>query len=305
MMDVRQLQVLAEVARQGSINRAAVLLRRTPSAVSQQISALERSLGTPVIERSTRGVTLTEAGRLLAETADAVTAELARTERDLGRLAAGSAERLTVATFTSGGQRLLPAALRRLMAERPGINLTVLERDPEDSLPQVRSGAADLALVYHFDGPPPVRPGDRSGLLWTPLMDDPMFVVLPGAHPFAARDSIGIADLAGERWVLGCLELGDMLDHHTALAGFDPAIACRGTDYVFAQSLVRAGVGSSVVPQVALVADRGGLVAVPLEPPGPTRYVGVVTARRRRPDPLVAALVRALEETVAALPVAG
>src|SRR5215218_8479528 len=179
MMDVRRLQILAEVARHGSINRAAASLLITPSAVSQQISALERALGTPAIVRSTRGVTLTDAGRLLVETAEAVTAELSRAERDLGRLAAAGAAKLTVATFTSGGQRLLPAALRRLAAERPGIELTVLEQEPEESLPQVRSGAADLALVYNFDGPPPVRPGDRSGLLWTPLMDDPMFVVFP------------------------------------------------------------------------------------------------------------------------------
>jgi len=304
MMDVRRLQVLAEVARHGSINRAATALHITPSAVSQQISALERGLGTPVIERSTRGVTLTEAGALLVETAEAVTAELSRAEHDLDRMTAADAARMTVATFTSGGQRLLPAGLRRLAAERPGIELTVLEQEPEDSLPLVRSGAADLALVYHFDGPPPVRPGDRSGLVWTPLMDDPMFVVLPADHPFAARDTVAIAELSGERWVHGCLEMSDTLDHYAALAGFEPRVACRSTDYVFAQSLVRAGVGISMIPQVALVADRGGLAAVPLEPPGPTRYVGVVTARRRRPDPLVTALLQALQDTVAALPAA-
>ena len=302
MIDVRRLQVLAEVARQGSFNRAAAELRLTPSAVSQQISALERTVGAAVVERSTRGVELTEAGRLLVETAEAVTAELTRTEKELDRLANARTDRMTVATFTSGGQRLLPAALRRLAAERPGVEFTVLEREPEDSLPHVRSGAADLALVYHFDGPPPVRPGDRSGLIWTPLMDDPMFIVLPATHRHAGRDTLRIADLADERWVHGCLEMGDTLDHYAAMAGFQPRVACRGTDYVFAQSLVRAEVGISMIPQVALVADQGGLVAVPLTPPGPTRYVGVVTARRRRPDPLTDALLRSLRDTVAALP---
>ncbi|GLY93040.1 LysR family transcriptional regulator [Actinoplanes sp. NBRC 103695] len=302
MIDVRRLQVLAAVARHGSFNRAAAELRLTPSAVSQQISALERTVGATVVERSTRGVELTEAGRLLVETAEAVTAELTRTEKDLDRLAHARTDRLTVATFTSGGQRLLPAALRRLAAERPGVEFTVLEQEPEDSLPQVRNGTADLALVYHFDGPPPVRPGDRSGLIWTPLMDDPMFIVLPATHPYAGRDTLRIADLAGERWVHGCLGMGDTLDPYAAMAGFQPRVACRGTDYVFAQSLVRAEVGISMIPQVALAADQGGLVAVPLTPPGPTRYVGAVTARRRRPDPLTEALLRSLRDTVAALP---
>src|SRR5690242_9097731 len=137
MIDVRRLAVLREVARQGSFNRAAVELRLTPSAVSQQISALERMLGTPVVRRSTRGVELTEAGRILAETSDTITAELAYAQSMIDRLTAGDPRSLTVATFTSGGQRLLPAALTRFTAECPGVELTVLENEPEDSLPLV------------------------------------------------------------------------------------------------------------------------------------------------------------------------
>ena len=302
MIDVRRLAVLREVARLGSFNRAAAELRLTPSAVSQQISALERALGSAVVRRSTRGVELTEAGRVLVETGDAIAAELANAEREIGRLATRRTERLTVATFTSGGQRLLPAALTRFAAERPGVELTVLENEPEDSLPLVRSGAADLALVYHFDGPPPVRPGDRSGLDWEPLLDDPMWIALPAGHPMAGRDTVTIAELAGERWVHGCLTIVELLEHYAAMGAFTIRTACRGTDYVFAQSLVRAGVGISMIPQVALTADQGGLVTLPLAPPCPTRFVGIATPRRRRPNPLADALVRALRETVAALP---
>lgn len=299
MIDVRRLAVLREVARQGSFNRAAAVLRLTPSAVSQQISALERGLGTAVVRRSTRGVELTEAGRVLAETSDAITAELASAEEEIARLVTARTERLTVATFTSGGQRLLPAALIRFSAEHPGVELTVLENEPEDALPLVRAGAADLALVYHFDGPPP----GAKGLVWTPLLDDPMWIVMPAGHPLAGRESVALAELAGDRWVHGCLEIVDMLDHYAAMAGFEIRTACRGTDYVFAQSLVRAGVGVSMIPQVALTADLGGLATVPLAPPCPCRYVGIVTAARR-PRPLAAALARALHQTVAGLPLA-
>ena len=80
MIDARRLQVLTEVSRQGSFNRAAAQLRLTPSAVSQQISALERTVGTPVVRRSTRGVELTDACRVLAEASDAITAEMAYAE---------------------------------------------------------------------------------------------------------------------------------------------------------------------------------------------------------------------------------
>nr|WP_221381001.1 LysR family transcriptional regulator [Actinoplanes polyasparticus] len=301
MIDVRRVAVLREVARLGSFNQAATSLRLTPSAVSQQIATLERELGTAVVLRSTRGVELTGAGRVLVDAGEAIAAELAHAEHEIARL--GAADSLTVATFTSGGQGLLPAALTRFAAERPGVEFTVLENEPEDALPLVRSGAADLALVYHFDELPPVRPGDRSGLTYAPLLDDPMWIVLPAAHPLAGRESLTIAELAGERWVHGCLEIVDMLGHYAALAGFEIRTACRGTDYVFAQSLVRAEVGISMIPQVALTAGaQPGLAAVPLAPPCPCRYIGIVTPRRR-PNPLTDALVQALRDTVAGLPV--
>jgi molybdate transport repressor ModE-like protein len=298
MIDPRRLQVLTEVARQGSFNRAAAELRLTPSAVSQQISALERTVGTPVVRRSTRGVELTDAGRVLTETAAAIAAELLTAEREIARLATAGAERLTVATFTSGGQRILPHALTRFTTARPAVELTVIEAEPEESLALVRSGAADIALVYHFDGPPAVPPG----LDFTPLQDDPMWIVMPAGHRHSGRTEVAVAELAGERWVQGCLSVGEMLDHYAAMAGFEVITACRGTDYQFAQSLVRAGVGIAMIPEVALTTDASGLTAARLTPPGPCRYVGVATARRRRTDPLVAAMLRELHDTVAALP---
>jgi molybdate transport repressor ModE-like protein len=302
MIDARRLQVLTEVARQGSFNRAAAHLRLTPSAVSQQISALEKAIGTAVVQRSTRGVELTDAGRILVETAEAITAELDCAQREIAKLAVAQTERLTVTTFTSGGQRLLPPALTRFSAEHPEVELTVFESEPDDAIPLVRSGAADLALSYHFDGPPPVRPGDHSGLTWSPLMEDPMWVVLPAGHHLVGRTSVTVAELAGERWVHGCLEVADVIEHYAAMAGFEIRVACRCTDYTFAQLLVRTGLGISVIPEIALTADHAGLSAARLAPPGPCRYVGVATARRRRPNPLVDDLMRILRETVTALP---
>ncbi|GAA0509884.1 LysR family transcriptional regulator [Paractinoplanes deccanensis] len=293
MIDVRRLQVLREVARLGSFNRAAATLRITPSAVSQQISALERSLGTAVARRSTRGVELTDAGRVLVDAGDAIAAELASAEHEIGRLAQADSGTLTVATFTSGGQRLLPPALTRFAEERPGVELAVLENEPEDAIALVREGAADVALIYHFDGPPPAPPG----LAYLPLMDDPFWIVLPPGHRLAGRDELTVAELAGERWVHGCLVVGDLLEHYAAMAGFEPRVACRGTDYVFAQSLVAAGVGISMIPRVALT---HGAACVPLAPPCPTRYIGLIMPKRR-PNPLAEILGDALHKTVSAL----
>ncbi|WP_369185533.1 LysR family transcriptional regulator [Streptomyces sp. Y1] len=285
MIDVQRLAVLREVSRRGSFNQAAQALHCTPSAVSQQVAALERGLGAPVVERSTRGVTLTDAGRLLVEAADAIAAELADTQQRIARL---TAERtaLTVATFASGGRRLLPSVLAGFAADHPEVELTVLEAEPEESLPAVREGRADLALAYHFAGPPPARPGDRSGLDWTALGEDPVRVVLPRHHPAAARhrerpEAPHLAELADQRWILGCRKSADQLAHHAELAGVELRICCTATDYEFAQSLVRAGIGIALIPEIGL-SPHPDLVALPLAEPGPRRHLGLALARRRR-----------------------
>ncbi|AUG76431.1 LysR family transcriptional regulator [Kitasatospora sp. MMS16-BH015] len=281
MIDVQRLAVLREVARRGSFNQAALALRCTPSAVSQQVAALERSLGAPVVERSTRGVTLTDAGRLLVEAAEAIAAELADTQQRVTRL---TAERtaLTVATFASGGRRLLPGALAAFVAAHPEVELTILEAEPEESLPAVREGRADLALAYHLDGPPPARPGDRSGLDWTPLGEDPLRVVLPNGHPAAGRaEPLHLAELADQRWILGCHKSAGQLARHGALVGVELRISCTATDYAFAQALVGAGVGIALIPEIGLTGDPE-LAVRPLAEPAPRRHLGLALARRRR-----------------------
>ncbi|MCC5575762.1 LysR family transcriptional regulator [Microtetraspora sp. AC03309] len=296
MIDVHRLSVLREVARHGSFNRAAAALRFTPSAVSQQVAALERGLGVPVVERSTRGVVLTEPGRLLVEAAEAIAAELADAQERIDRLSTERA-RFTIAAFASGGRRLLPPALARFVVEHPEAELTILEREPEDSLPLVREGRADLALAYHFDGPAPVRPGDRSGMDWTPLIADPLRVVLPRTHPRAGNARLHLAELAGERWILGCLKTVDLLGRYAELAGFELRISCSATDYFFAQSLVTAGVGVALIPEIALT-PAPDVVAIPLEPPSPSRFIGIATSRRHRgpAQPYVEALCGLLSE---------
>lgn len=294
MIDMQRLRVLREVARHGSFSRAASAMLLTPSAVSQQIAALERSLGTAVVQRGARGTVLTEPGRMLVETADVIIAELLNTQVQIGRLTTGRTEQLTVASFASAGQKLLPDAMTRFAVEHPAVEWTILEYEPEDALALVREGGADLALTYHFDGRPPVGAEDRSGLRWTPLRDDPMSIVLPAGHRLAGRSSLALAELADERWVEGCLKVGDQLSKYAALAGFEPKVSCRTTDYAFAQSLIATGVGVGMVPQVAQVPPHDKLAVVALEPPHPTRYIGMATAHRRRPQPLVEHLMAAL-----------
>ncbi|MEV4436606.1 LysR family transcriptional regulator [Streptomyces sp. NPDC049585] len=300
MIDLQRLRVLRAVAEHGSFNQAAGALQLTPSAVSQHVAALERSLGTRVVARSTRGVTLTPAGRIMVGAAESVAAELAHARRQVDRLGTGRT-RLTVATFSSGGRLLLPGALGRLTAAHPDTVLHVREGEPEDSLPLVRQGAVDLALAYHFDGPLPGQQGPHSGLQWTALLEDPLHVVLPTGHPLAGREVLDLAELAAEPWVLGCLKTEAYLRRYAERAGFAPQVRGTTTDYFFARSLVAAGMGVTLVPSVALTPHVPGLHVVPIASPVPTRHIGIATIGRRRDHPQVTTLVDALREQAAAL----
>jgi DNA-binding transcriptional LysR family regulator len=297
MIDVHRLRILREVSERGSFAKAAAVLMMTPSAVSQQIAALERSLGRPVVERSTRGVRLTEPGRVLVEAAVSVAAELAAAQARIDRLAEGSLGRLDVATFTSAGQALLPPALIALTARQPEVEPTVTEAEPADAAALVRDGRADVALAYHFGTPPTV-----PGLAWTPLMDERMWLVLPRGHRLAHRRSLPITALTEERWIEGCGAAGEPLARSSAMAGFTPRVVCTSTDYLFSQSLVDAGIGIALIPRIALATHKPGLAFIALDQPRPVRHIGVLTAERRWPQPLVTALLTALREAVAAIP---
>lgn len=303
MIDVQRLRVLRAVAEHGSFNRAAAALHLTASAVSQHVAALERGLGSQVVTRSTRGVTLTPAGRIMVGAAESVAAEIEHARQQVTALCTGRVQ-LTVATFTSGGRLLLPGALGELTASHPETVLHVREFEPEDSLPLVRQGAVDLALAYHFDGPLPGRPGSSSPALeWTALMDDPLHVVLPEGHRLAGREELDLAELAAEPWVLGCLKTEAYLRRYAEQAGFDPEVRGTTTDYFFARSLVAARMGVSLIPSIALTPKVPGLCAVPVRPPAPVRHIGVATLGHRRARTEVTALVRALRKQAAAQPV--
>lgn len=292
MIDVQRLRVLRAVAEHGSFNQAAAALLLTPSAVSQQMAALERSVGTQIVTRSTRGVTLTKAGQIMVRAAESVAAELELAQQQIAQLSTGRTQ-ITVATFTSGGRLLLPAALTRLMAAHPDTVVHIREGEPEDILPLVRQGAVDLAVAYHFDGPLPA--GSRAGLKWIPLMEDPLHVVLPQGHRLSGRDELDLTELAAEPWVLGCLKTEAYLRRYAERAGFEPELHGTTSDYFFARSLVAAGVGISLVPSISLLPEIPGLATVPIRHPRPIRHIGVA-ALSRSDRPHLTTLIRALRE---------
>lgn len=307
MIDPHRLLILRDVARAGSFTQAAAALRQTPSAISQQIAALERTAGVTVVNRSTRGVTLTDAGRVLLAAADAIHAEIHTVSRHIDELKANGPRTLTVATFPSAGESLLAPALSRLThASHTGaqhVDITVIEAEPEDALTSLRNGDVDVALVYHFHSAEPPGEWQRAAgaAAYTPLIDDQLRLVVPKGHRLAARERpVTLADVAEERWIQGWGDTGNVIDSLAAAHGFRPKVACRSSDYRFMSALVGAGVGVALVPTLALP-NRSDVTTMTITPQ-PVRYVGAYLPTPPRRNQTADTLLDILRDHLAARP---
>jgi DNA-binding transcriptional LysR family regulator len=291
MLDVRRMQVLAAVVATGSVTAAAARLGYTPSAVSQQVAALEKEAGAALLERAGRGVRPTAAGLLLTEYADTIARQVTEAETALGDLLAGRTGRLSVRYFATAGAALVAPAVARLRAEHPGVRVELRLSGPGDPLPDVREGRADVALVVGAGGRP-------DGVRLLHLLDDPYLAVLPRGHRLAERRALRLTDLADEPWV-GSEWPGPCLDAQLAAcaaAGFRPRFVVESEDYVTAQGFVAAGLGVALIPRLGLGGPHPDVVVREVREAEPVRTIHAAVRASAPPQPALRSFVRALRE---------
>lgn len=286
------MQVLRAVVTSGSISAAARNLGYTPSAISQQLSALEREAGLVLLERVGRGVRPTAAGMLLSEHAEAVSTQLAKAEAALSDLREGRTGRLAVRYFATAGAALVPPAVATLRREYPGIQVDLKLVEPDDPLPEVESGEADVAIVVFPRSRPPAR-----GVELVHLLDDPYRAVLPKGHPLARKRVLDLAELAeetfvGNEWPPGPCR--DVMLNACGAAGFAPNFVVEAEDYQTAQGFVAAGLGVSLLPELALGSPHPGVVVRRVRRPEPVRVIHAAIAARARELPAVRSLLAAM-----------
>jgi DNA-binding transcriptional LysR family regulator len=304
MLDVRRMQVLRAVITSGSITAAARNLGYTPSAISQQLSALEREAGTALLERVGRGVRPTPAGLLLSEHAKTLSAQLATAELALTELKHGRTGRLAVSYFATAGAALVPPAIAAVRREFPGIRLDLKLIEPNDPMTEVESGRADVAIVIGPRAEPP-----QGGVEVEHLLDDPYRAVLPKDHALARKRVLDLADLAEEPWVgIDCFRgtcRGSILKA-CAAAGFTPSFSVESEDYQTAQGFVAAEMGVTLVPRLGLGTPHPGIVVRRLRHPEPYRSIHAAIAPPARNQPAVRRLLEVMRcaHTPPAVPVA-
>ncbi|HEY3143891.1 MAG TPA: LysR substrate-binding domain-containing protein [Acidimicrobiales bacterium] len=251
MLAPNRLRVFQQVARCGSLAGAARELSYTQPAVAHHVSELEREVGTPLVIRHGRGVRLTEAGVALATHADAILARLAAAHEEVSAIAGLRAGRVRIAAYPTAAATIVPRALAALLADHPDIDASLDELEPPEALAALRSGDADLAVVFTYPEAPAET--DRD-LTISDLDDDPIDIVVPAGHPNGTSDHHQLRDLSAETWVAGCDRCRAHLVASCREAGFEPNIAFTTDDFVTQQALVAAGLAVAAMPRSSLAA---------------------------------------------------
>lgn len=297
-INVARLQYLLQIARSGGVLAAAEALRLTPSAVSQQLARLEAEVGVPLVERSPRGIVPTAAGRELIELAENVEREVNEAALRVGAASELPSGRVRFGAFQSFVGGVLAPALPRWRAELAGIDLVFIEGEQQALLRGLRSADLDL-IITEFDesvDPPALGPGVRE----TVLVDDPWVLVAPAG----TRAAMGIVDLENLRhpWLgvapgAGALQAVSRV--RRSLGG-SVTSAHQYSSHQTALSLVAAGEGVTLIPQIALRDQLLDGVEVHELPGLGSRRITARYRLGRTPNQAVLAAVEFLQSLVAA-----
>ncbi|GGW30532.1 MULTISPECIES: LysR family transcriptional regulator [Streptomyces] len=297
MIEARHLRVLRAVAATGSFSAAGRELGCTQPAVSQQMKALESSVGTPLLVRSGRAMRLTQAGDALVRHAAGILAGLTAAEEEVAAIAGLRAGRVRLVSFPSGSSTLVPTALAALRAAHPGTRVSLEEAEPPESVDKLRDGDCDVALAFRYEDAPGAE--EWPDLVVRPLLTDRLVALLPERHRLARADSLAIGELAREPWIAGCPRCRGRLVEVCEAAGFTPRIDFATDDYPAVAGLVGAGLGVAVLPQLAIESVRQrGVRAVTLEP-AVRREVVALTLPDLAQVPAVAAMLGQLQRAAA------
>ncbi len=280
---------------------AASALYLTPSAVSQQLNALEQETGHSLLIRGGKGVELTAAGEILLAHTHAVLAQLERAEAELADYAGGVAGEVAVASFATGIAEVVAPAVGRLRALRPGITMRVWDAEGDESLPLVLGGKADVAVAVDYRGAP--REDDRR-LARVPLYAEPFDAVLPAAHPLCAHPEVALAGLADSDWIgpYPGNPCHDMVLLACERAGFQPRLKHSSDDFRAVVALAGAGAGVALVPRSALLGmELKEAVVRPVAGPAATRRVFAAVRRGADEHPLIRPVLDALVASAAGL----
>jgi DNA-binding transcriptional LysR family regulator len=323
MLDLHRLRLLKEFAERGTIAATAAALGYTPSAVSQQLAALEREAGTALLDRTARSAELTDAGLRLAVHAERILAQVEEAEADLSVQATEPSGRVSVAAFPTAAAAFAPALARSLRAH-PGLTLLLRQTQRAEGLRQVSSAEVDVALIDDWSGglagPGSAGAGSAGAgsagtgsagtgsslLRFYPLVRDPLVLVVPRGHRLAdPAEPVDLRQLREtSRWMAA--PAGEpsrqAVDLLLAGVGGAPPVPWEFEGLGTILSLVARGIGIAAVPRLALAAGDARVAVRELPEGSPAREVYAVARAASVRRPSVAVILTALHDGAQHLP---
>ncbi|NYF99329.1 LysR family transcriptional regulator [Janibacter cremeus] len=287
-LSLRHLAALVAIHEEGSYRRAAARLGFSQAAVTSQIATLEKTLGATVFHRpgGPRPVVLTAVGLEVLDVARDLLATADLLDLRIASLRDGTWGRLAIGTFQSVSARLLPAVLGELRQDSPAVEVTVLESNDNDVLIRaLRSARLDVSFL--------VGPVDAPGLTVREVVRDTFVAVVRAGDP--AQEALSIRDL-GDRPLIGhdqcaCHEL---VERGFSAAGIQPAFAFRSNDNAAVQAMVRAGIGTAVMPALSVDPQDPGVRLLPIAPALPARSILLAHVAERPPPTAIEFVDRTL-----------
>jgi DNA-binding transcriptional LysR family regulator len=245
MLNLVHLNVLAAVARHGSVTEAARELHYSQPSISHHLSRLEAVTGVKLVQRVGRGIRLTPEGHLLANRAAEIIGRVDAATNELAAQVGLQTGRVRLAANASVLSTIVASAAPTLAAAHPGIELSLIERHPAEALQMLRHGEIDVALIFRYAN----APVEEEGFRLVQICEDSIYLV-------SQRPDDSVANHRHSAWIGGCARCQDEVITVCRQEGFTPRFESLSDDMVVVQALVAAGVGVTTLPGLALEAHR-------------------------------------------------
>ena len=295
MLDVNRLRMLVELSRLGTLSAVADALSYSKATVSQQLAALEREVGVPLLRRVGRGVQFTPQGTVLVTEAVGILDRLEQAEVAVAESLTEVTGTVHLAVFQSTAHSLLPGALAALRAEHPSLRVEVTESDPETGLVGVSSRDFDLILAEQYPGRTRPLHADLDRVV---LAHD---AIALARRPGSSADGDAVAALWSTRdepWVLEPAGTASRAwaEQLCRTAGFEPDVRFEVADLTAHVRLIRAGLAVGLLPELVWAGETPTVDLSPL-PDEPRREIFSSARRVSAAAPSIRAVRRALAST--------
>ena len=287
-MDLRQLRYLVALADERHFTRAAEREHVAQPALSQQIRKLEDELGVALVERTTRRVTITEAGAMLVGRARRILAELEAANAEIQSLTGMETGHVSVGTMHTMGPVDVTLALAIFHQRHPAIELTVREQSSEELAEMLRNDELDLAFLSVTGRV------ESHGLGLHELVSEELVAVLPESHRLAARRRLRVRELEDEEFISyrEGARLRELLVEAGREAGFEPRIKLESNESQRIRRLVARGMGVALLPRSDAVGPGADVAVVDVAQPSLARAITLAWRRERRHPPAVTEFIQ-------------